>query len=88
MFGIGGAELLVIFLFALLFIGPKKLPELARGLGKGIREFQKAKDDLFDQVNASADEQKKSQNSSNDDATSEVIAESSDNKKPSDDSNA
>ncbi len=88
MFGIGGAELLVIFLFALLFIGPKKLPELARGLGKGIREFQKAKDDLFDQVNASADEQKKSQNSSNDDATSEVIAESSNNKKPSDDSNA
>lgn len=51
MFGIGASELLIIGLFALLFIGPKKLPELAKGLGKGIREFQKAKDDLMDQVN-------------------------------------
>lgn len=51
MFGLGMGELLVIFLFALLFIGPKKLPELAKGLGKGLREFQKAKDDIFDQVN-------------------------------------
>ncbi len=51
MFGIGASELLLIFLFALLFIGPKKLPELAKGLGKGLREFQKAKDDLFDEVN-------------------------------------
>ena len=51
MFGLGAGELLIIFIFALLFIGPKKLPELARGLGKGIREFQKAKDDLMNQVN-------------------------------------
>ena len=54
MFGIGASELLIIFLFALLFIGPKKLPELAKGLGKGIREFQKAKDDLMDHVNTPA----------------------------------
>tara|TARA_R110002049_G_scaffold11421_1_gene53802 strand:- start:1110 stop:1379 length:270 start_codon:yes stop_codon:yes gene_type:complete len=51
MFGLGTGELLLILFIALVFIGPKKLPELARGLGKGIREFQKAKDDFMDQVN-------------------------------------
>lgn len=42
MFGLGFGELLIILLIALIFIGPKKLPELAKGLGQGIREFQKA----------------------------------------------
>ncbi|WP_417335019.1 twin-arginine translocase TatA/TatE family subunit [Halobacteriovorax marinus] len=88
MFGIGGAELLIIFVFALLFIGPKKLPELARGLGKGIREFQKAKDDLLDQVNAPAETKDNTQNLSSSDAPSETITTSEDNKKTSDDSNA
>lgn len=50
MFGLGAGELLVIGVVALIFIGPKKLPELARGLGKGIREFQKAKTDLMTEV--------------------------------------
>ncbi len=49
--GFGAGELLIILVFALIFIGPKKLPELAKGLGKGLREFQKAKDDLMDHVN-------------------------------------
>lgn len=51
MFGLGGGELLLIFFLALIFIGPKKLPELAKSLGKSIREFQKAKDELMHQVN-------------------------------------
>ena len=50
MFGLGGGELLLVAFIALIFIGPKKLPELAKGLGKGIREFQKAKDDLVHEV--------------------------------------
>src|SRR5690606_35530363 len=50
MMGLGFGELLVIFLIALIFIGPKKLPELAKGLGKGIREFQNAAKGLTDQL--------------------------------------
>ena len=50
MFGLGFGELLVIFLIALIFIGPKKLPELAKGLGKGIREFQNAAKGFSDQL--------------------------------------
>ncbi len=40
--GIGVQELVWIFLIILLLFGAKKLPELAAGLGKGIREFKKA----------------------------------------------
>ncbi len=39
---LGGGELLVILLFVLLFFGSKNIPSLARGLGKGIREFKDA----------------------------------------------
>src|ERR1700737_3271434 len=47
MFGsIGMPELIVIFIVALLVFGPKKLPELGKSLGKGIREFKKASDEL------------------------------------------
>lgn len=42
MFGLGVGEIVIILVVALIFIGPKKLPELARGLGKGLREFQNA----------------------------------------------
>lgn len=42
MFGLGFGELVLVLLIALIFIGPKKLPELAKGLGQGLREFQKA----------------------------------------------
>lgn len=51
MFGLGMGEILVILVLALLFIGPKKIPELARSLGKGIREFQNAKDELMNEIN-------------------------------------
>lgn len=40
--GIGGWEVLLIMLVVLIFFGAKKVPELARGLGKGIREFKDA----------------------------------------------
>lgn len=50
MFGLGFGELILIFLIALIFIGPKKLPELAKGLGRGIRDFQNAAKGLTDQL--------------------------------------
>ena len=43
---LGFQELLIIFVIALLVFGPKKLPELGKSLGKGLREFKKATDDL------------------------------------------
>ena len=42
MFGLGVGEILVILVIALIFIGPKKLPELAKTLGRGFSEFQNA----------------------------------------------
>jgi len=43
---LGFQEILIIFVIALLVFGPKKLPELGKSLGKGLREFKKATDDL------------------------------------------
>jgi TatA/E family protein of Tat protein translocase len=43
---LGFSEMLMIFIVALLVFGPKKLPELGKSLGKGIREFKKATEEL------------------------------------------
>ena len=48
---IQGSEWLIIGLAVLLLFGAKKLPELARGLGKGIREFKKASSDIGSELN-------------------------------------
>ena len=54
-FGIGGAELLIILCIALLLFGGKKLPDLAKGLGKSIREFKKAAAEGEDDGNEAAE---------------------------------
>ena len=46
MFGIGTSEVLIILLIALIILGPKELPKIARTLGRTIREFQRATDEL------------------------------------------
>ncbi len=48
---IGGPELLLILVVIFLFFGAKKIPEIAKGLGQGIREFRKAARDIQEEVN-------------------------------------
>jgi Tat protein translocase TatB subunit len=50
MFGIGFPELMLIMAIALIVIGPKKLPGLARALGKGMAEFRKATQEIKDSL--------------------------------------
>lgn len=46
MFGVGTSELLVILLIALIVLGPKEIPKVARTLGRAMREFQRVTDEL------------------------------------------
>jgi len=54
MFGIGTTELLVILFIILLVFGSKKLPELAKGLGKGINEFKRASQEIQSELDINA----------------------------------
>ncbi len=48
--GLGGWEILLIVLVVLIFFGAKRIPELAKGLGKGIREFKDATKEIKDEI--------------------------------------
>ena len=54
--GIGGIEIFIILVAALIIFGPKKLPEMGRSLGKAIREFKSAGSELQDELTKAADE--------------------------------
>lgn len=58
MFGIGMQELVIIMVVALLVLGPSRLPQVARTLGKGMREFRKASDDLRSAMWVDLDEER------------------------------
>ncbi|HEX3857485.1 MAG TPA: twin-arginine translocase TatA/TatE family subunit [Verrucomicrobiae bacterium] len=51
MFGLGGWEIVLILAVVLILFGAKKIPELAKGLGSGIKEFKKATKDVTDEIN-------------------------------------
>ena len=55
-FGLGIGELVLIFLVILLLFGAKRLPDMAKGLGKGIREFKKSVKDTTDELKVSMDD--------------------------------
>ncbi len=55
-----GGDLLLILLVILLLFGAKKLPELARGMGQAIKEFQKAKDEFSDELHKAGQNETKS----------------------------
>lgn len=58
--GLGMQEMIVIFLIVLLLFGAKKIPELARGIGKGMGEFNKAKQEFEREIKMGEVEGRKS----------------------------
>lgn len=58
LFDISGGEILVVILFVLIFFGSKNIPELMRGLGRGIREFKHATQSIQREIQESADKVK------------------------------
>ena len=50
----GGQEMLVVLIIILLLFGAKKIPELARGMGKGLGEFKKAKHEFDEEITRTA----------------------------------
>ncbi len=56
MFGLGTQELLIILLLVLILFGAKKIPEIMRGLGQGIRQFKQASQEAVDEVKSLTEE--------------------------------
>ena len=56
MFNIGPAELIVIFLVALLVVGPKRLPQLGKTIGKSLRELRRASEDFKQSMDFGVDD--------------------------------
>ncbi|MFZ5633430.1 MAG: twin-arginine translocase TatA/TatE family subunit [Bacillota bacterium] len=54
MFGMGPWELILILIIALVIFGPGKLPEVGKSLGKGLREFRKASENIKEEVQKEA----------------------------------
>jgi sec-independent protein translocase protein TatA len=55
-FNIGTPEILVILAVALILFGPKKLPEIGKSLGQGLRELKKASRDVMDSINTTEED--------------------------------
>ena len=56
LFNLGGGEIILILALVLILFGAKKLPELAKGLGTGIKEFKKATRDVTDEIHTAMEE--------------------------------
>ncbi len=55
MFGIGTTEILIVLVIALLLLGPKEIPRIARTIGRGMRELERAKDELKESIEFEAE---------------------------------
>jgi sec-independent protein translocase protein TatA len=81
---IGGPEIIIIFIIVLLLFGAKKIPELARGLGKSMGEFKKARTEFEDEIKRateSVDDEEKPQKRAPSPAETEARDEDSDSTK-------
>src|SRR4051812_34131027 len=56
LFNLGGGEIILILALILILFGARKLPELAKGLGQGIKEFKKATREVTDEIQSSVDD--------------------------------
>jgi sec-independent protein translocase protein TatA len=56
LFNLGGGEIILVLALVLILFGARKLPELAKGLGQGIKEFKKATREVTDEIQSSMDE--------------------------------
>ncbi|MBS3915750.1 MAG: twin-arginine translocase TatA/TatE family subunit [Bacteroidetes bacterium] len=56
MFGLGNGEIIVILLIVILLFGGKKIPELMRGVGRGVREFNDAKNKMQSEIKKGMDD--------------------------------
>jgi sec-independent protein translocase protein TatA len=56
LFDLGGMQIVVILVLILVFFGARRIPELARGLGQGIREFKKATREVTDEIQNAGDD--------------------------------
>ena len=66
---IGGQEIILILIIILVLFGGKKIPELMRGLGKGVNEYKKAKNEVLEDIGDPSKEQPtKTQNAENKEA--------------------
>ncbi|HPS64818.1 MAG TPA: twin-arginine translocase TatA/TatE family subunit [Ignavibacteria bacterium] len=67
MFGLGTQEIVLIVIVVLLLFGPKKIPEIMKGLGKGLNEFKKATKSIEDDIKGALDNPLSSDKKSNSD---------------------
>ena len=72
MFGIGGMELFIILVIALIVLGPNKLPDLAKMLGKAMGEFQRATGDLKREIDIAGENKSYSAKPESDDKNNET----------------
>lgn len=56
---LGFGEILFVAIIALIFFGPKKLPEIGKGIGKGLSEFKRAMRDVQENITSEIDKEKK-----------------------------
>ncbi len=67
MFGIGTSEILIILLIALLILGPKEIPKIAKTIGRGMRELERAKNEFRQTIEFEAEEETPDKRSSSED---------------------